>query len=244
MVVFNIAKPPIQDLLRNLALLVVDEAHTYSGVFGSNSAFLFRRILHAVRKLGGQTRFIASSATMSDAKSHLKSLIGEDFGVIGQDRDASPHRELHTMFVEPPKTGDLLSVVSELIHFVAAKTERQSITFVDSRKQTEYLATILDRKLRQDEDDSDDVEKLDFSRLKDLQIYPYRSGYEAEDRHQIQSRLASGKLRGVVSTSALEMGIDLPFLTLGIIQGIPRSATSYLQRIGRVGRRERDHCGY
>ena len=235
---FNIGKPPVQDLLRNLALLVLDEAHTYSGVFGSNSAFLFRRILHAVRKLGGQTRFIASSATMSDAKSHLKSLIGEDFEVIGLDRDASPRCELHTMFVEPPKTGDLLSVVSELIHFVAAKTERQSITFVDSRKQTEYLATILDRKLLQDEDDSDDVEKLDFSRLKDLQIYPYRSGYETEDRHQIQSRLASGKLRGVVSTSALEMGIDLPFLTLGIIQGIPRSATSYLQRIGRVGRRE------
>lgn len=237
---FNAGKAQVQELLRNLALLVLDEAHTYSGVFGSNSAFLLRRILHAARKLGGKPRFIASSATMSDAKSHLHSLTGEDFEVVGLDRDASPQCELHTMFVEPPTTGDLLSVVSELIHFVAAKTARQSITFVDSRKQTEYLATILDRKLREDDDDDDDddVTRLDFSRLKELQIYPYRSGYEAADRHQIQSRLASGKLRGVVSTSALEMGIDLPYLTLGIIQGIPRSATSYLQRVGRVGRRE------
>ena len=88
---FNIAKPPIQDLLRNLALLVVDEAHTYSGVFGSNSAFLFRRILHAVRKLGGQTRFIASSATMSDAKSHLKSLIGEDLSLIHISEPTRPY---------------------------------------------------------------------------------------------------------------------------------------------------------
>ena len=235
---FNIGKSPVQELLRSLALVVLDEAHTYSGVFGSNSAFLFRRILHAVRKLGGQTRFIASSATMSDAKSHLHSLVGEDFEVIGLDRDASPQCELHSIFVEPPTTGDLLSVVSELIHFVAAKTPRQSITFVDSRKQTEYLATILDRKLVQDDDDSDSIDKLNLPRLRDLQIYPYRSGYEAEDRHHIQTRLALGKLRGVVSTSALEMGIDLPYLTLGIILGIPRSATSYLQRVGRVGRRE------
>src|SRR5687768_10902591 len=175
---------------------------------------------------------------MSNAEGHLRELIGEEVEVIGPDRDVSPQCELHTMFVDPPTPGDLLSVVSELIHFTAAKTTRQSITFVDSRKQTEYLAAILDRKLRQDEDGPEGDETLDFSRLRDLQIYPYRSGYEAEDRHQIHAKLASGKLRGVVSTSALEMGIDLPFLTLGIIYGIPRSATSYLQRIGRVGRRE------
>jgi DEAD/DEAH box helicase domain-containing protein len=234
----NISKSPVQELLEKLALLILDEAHTYSGVFGSNSAFLFRRILHAVTKLGGRLRFIASSATMSNAGGHLRELVGEDFKVIGPESDASPQCELHTLFVDPPASADLLSVVSELIHFTAVKTSRQSITFVDSRKQTEYLATILDRKLQQDEEGPEDDETLDFSRLRDLHIYPYRSGYEAEDRHQIHARLASGKLRGVVSTSALEMGIDLPFLTLGIIYGIPRSATSYLQRIGRVGRRE------
>lgn len=233
----NISAAPIQEFLRNLSLLILDEAHTYSGVFGSNSAFLFRRILHANKKLGGKVRFIASSATMSDPKVHMQQLVGADFNVIGPDLDTSPQRELHTLYVDPPKTHDLLGMVSDLIHFSAQHTERQSITFVDSRKQTEYLATILDRKL-QDEDEGEDDDKVILSKLKDLQIYPYRSGYEAEDRHLIQSKLQSGKLRGVVSTSALEMGIDLPYLTLGIIQGIPRSATSYFQRVGRVGRKQ------
>lgn len=233
---FNISSAPVQELLRNLSLLILDEAHTYSGVFGSNSAFLFRRILHANAKLGGKVRFIASSATMSDPQTHMQQLVGEDFDVIGSEFDTSPQRELHTFYVDPPKTHDLLGVVSDLIHFSAQHTERQSITFVDSRKQTEYLATILDRKLQDEEDDDD--EKVILTKLKDLQIYPYRSGYEAEDRQLIQSKLQSGKLRGVVSTSALEMGIDLPYLTLGIIQGIPRSATSYFQRVGRVGRKQ------
>lgn len=233
---FNIATAPVQEFLRNLSLLILDEAHTYSGVFGSNSAYLFRRILHANMKLGGKMRFIASSATMSDPQKHMKQLVGEDFEAIGAEFDTSPQRELHTFYVNPPKTHDLLSVVSDLIHFVAQHMERQSITFVDSRKQTEYLATILDRKMQEEEDENE--EKAILSKLKDLQIYPYRSGYEAEDRELIQSRLQTGKLRGVVSTSALEMGIDLPYLTLGIIQGIPRSATSYFQRVGRVGRKQ------
>lgn len=234
---FNISSAPVQEFLRNLSLLILDEAHTYSGVFGSNSAFLFRRILHANAKLGGKVRFIASSATMSDPQAHLKQLVGEDFEIIGSELDSSPQRELHTFYVDPPKTHDLLGVVSELIHFSAAHTKLQSITFVDSRKQTEYLATILDRKL-QEVGEEEEEEKIILSKLKDLQIYPYRSGYEAEDRRLIQSKLQSGKLRGVVSTSALEMGIDLPYLTLGIILGMPRSATSYFQRVGRVGRKQ------
>lgn len=233
----NISTAPVQEFLRNLSLFILDEAHTYSGVFGSNSAFLFRRILHANKKLGGEVQFIVSSATMSDPHTHMQQLIGNEFDVINSDLDTSPQRELHTLYVEPPKTHDLLGAVSDLIHFSAQHTERQSITFVDSRKQTEYLATILDRKFQNENEDDEEEEKIILSKLKDLQIYPYRSGYEAEDRHLIQSKLQTGKLRGVVSTSALEMGIDLPYLTLGIIQGIPRSATSYLQRVGRVGRK-------
>lgn len=233
---FNISSAPVQAFLRNLSLMILDEAHTYSGVFGSNAAYLFRRILHASEKLGGKVRFIASSATMSDPQAHMKHLIGAEFEVIGAELDTSPQRELHTFYVDPPRTHDLLGVVSDLIHFSALHTDRQSITFVDSRKQTEYLATILDRKLQEGEDEDD--EKLFLTKLKELQIYPYRSGYEAEDRQLIQSRLAAGKLRGVVSTSALEMGIDLPYLTMGVILGFPRSATSYFQRVGRVGRRQ------
>jgi DEAD/DEAH box helicase domain-containing protein len=230
----SINSPVVLEFLRNLTLVILDEAHTYSGVFGSNSALLFRRLLHAIRKLGGNVRFIASSATMHDAQAHLLNLTGENFTVIGPEFDTSPRSLLRTTLATPPQTKDMLTVISDLVAFAAAKTQHQSITFVDSRKQTEYLASIIERRFNEESEDSDE---LDYERLKDLQIYPYRSGYEEEDRRRIQDRLSAGMLKGVVSTSALEMGIDLPYLSLGILVGIPRSATSFYQRIGRVGRR-------
>ncbi|OOG85172.1 hypothetical protein B0E41_08725 [Hydrogenophaga sp. A37] len=232
----SIAMPAVLDFLRGLTLVIADEAHTYSGVFGSNSAFLFRRLIHANKKLGGNFRFIASSATMQDAKSHLLQLTGVPFGVVGPESDTSPQSALCTLLVAPNNPKDLLASVSDLVAFAATKTDHQSITFADSRKQTEYLASIIERKIIEDADV--DADEVDFDRLRDLQIYPYRSGYEEDDRQRIQNRLAAGSLKGVVSTSALEMGIDLPYLSLGILVGIPRSATSLYQRIGRVGRRK------
>lgn len=230
-----VSTPPALNFLRYLSLIVIDEAHTYSGVFGSNSAFLFRRLQHASRKLGAHPRFIASSATVASPETHLASLTGEQFAVIGAESDTSARAQLTTLLVAPPKDHDLLSSVSDLIVYAAANTNHQSISFVDSRKQTEYLATIVERKVNEQVEDGDEI---DYTRLRELQIYPYRSGYEEDDRKRIQARLSSGQLRGVVSTSALEMGIDLPFLTLGILVGIPRSATSLYQRIGRIGRRK------
>jgi DEAD/DEAH box helicase domain-containing protein len=109
----------------------------------------------------------------------------------------------------------------------------QFITFVDSRKQTEYLAAITDRKERKQDDE--DV----FSEIPKLDIYPYRAGYEESDRNAIQKQLTEGSLRGVISTSALEMGIDIPSLNLAILSGVPSSATSFLQRVGRIGRHQR-----
>lgn len=231
----SINSPAVREFLRNLTLVIVDEAHSYSGVFGSNSAFLFRRLIHATKKLGGNVRFIASSATMQDAQAHLLRLTGGDFTVVGTDLDTSPRAALRTVLATPPQAKDMLTVISDLVVFGAVKTEHQSITFVDSRKQTEYLASFIERRFDEETEDSDEI---DYGRLKDLQIYPYRSGYEEEDRQRIQDRLAAGKLKGVVSTSALEMGIDLPYLSLGVLVGIPRSATSLYQRIGRVGRRK------
>lgn len=231
---YNIQTPPVIDFIKNLSLIILDEAHTYSGVFGSNSAYLLRRLLHANKKLGGNARFIASSATMSDPREHLAKLTGEDFEVVGADMDTSERSKLEILFVEPPEKDDPLSILSDLIHFGATETDHQSITFVDSRKQTEYVASIIDRKLQAE----GEQDELDLNSLKELQVYPYRSGYEEADRNQIQRQLANGHLKGVVSTSALEMGIDLPYLTLGILYGLPRSATSYFQRIGRVGRKK------
>lgn len=231
----SIARPEVLNFLQNLTLVVIDEAHTYSGVFGSNSAFLFRRLIHSARKLGGNLRFIASSATMQDAESHLNKLTGETFSVVDSESDTSPRSSLRILMVEPPKDKDQLRSISEFVTYSATNTDHQSITFVDSRKQTEYLATIIGRQAHQGVEDQDGI---DYDLLKELQIHPYRSGYEEADRQRIQKQLSTGKLRGVISTSALEMGIDLPLLTLGVLVGIPRSATSLYQRIGRVGRRK------
>lgn len=231
----SVAVPAVVDFLKGISLVILDEAHTYSGVFGSNSAFLFRRLSHVNRKLGGNFRYIASSATMQNAHSHLLRLTGENFGVIGPESDTSPQSSLCTLLVTPPNPKEILGSVSDLVVFATTKTEHQSITFADSRKQTEYLASIIERKINKDAE-TEELEGVDFSRLQELQVYPYRSGYEEDDRQRIQDRLATGTLKGVVSTSALEMGIDLPYLSLGILVGIPRSATSLFQRIGRVGR--------
>jgi DEAD/DEAH box helicase domain-containing protein len=231
----SIGQPAVLEFLRNLTLIIIDEAHSYTGVFGSNAAFLFRRIRHLSNKLGRKTRFIAASATMSDPARHLTDLAGETFEIVDTSQDSSPRAPLTTILAAPPAGKDLLSSLSEVIVFAAAETPHQSITFVDSRKQTEQLAAIVDREATAG---SDDQEPLDLGRFRDLRVYPYRSGYEEEDRAHIQRCLQDGQLRGVVSTSALEMGIDLPHLTLGILTGIPRSATSFYQRIGRVGRRQ------
>ena len=82
----------------------------------------------------------------------------------------------------------------------------------------------------------DDRDSFDYNHMQKLSILPYRAGYEANDRDTIQKRLSDGTLSGIVSTSALELGIDIPFLTLGILFGVPHSATSFYQRIGRIGR--------
>lgn len=231
----SIDSPSVLEFLRNLTLVIADEAHTYSGVFGSNAAFLFRRLVHATKKLGGELRFIASSATMKDPSEHLAKLMGEEFVIIGPELDTSPRAERRTLLATPPKAKDLLTNVSDLLIFAASRTNHQSITFVDSRKQTEYLASIVERRVGEE---GENAESPTFDRLREMQIYPYRSGYEEEDRERIQAKLARGTLKGVVSTSALEMGIDLPYLSLGVLYGIPRSGTSLHQRIGRVGRRK------
>lgn len=224
--------------LSKIKLIIIDEAHTYSGVFGSNSAFLFRRLNHIINKLNGTVKYIAASATIKNPEKHLRDLVGLDFFVIDSTFESSPKKQNTILLVEPPKSGDVLSNFSELLTHIAKKSNDIFLCFVDSRKQTEQMASISARSLKNEENDEDDLadEIVDNEFIKDLQILPYRAGYEEEDRKQIQNKLTAGELRGIVSTSALEMGLDIPFFTLGILYGIPNSATSFYQRIGRIGR--------
>lgn len=220
------------DLLAKLSLVIVDEVHNYTGVFGSNSVYLFRRMRHLMSLLGASPQYIAASATIADPELHLKRLVGVDFKITDSSLDTSPRHEVKITLVRPSDTKDLLTTLSQFLDFIAKNTEHKFIAFVDSRKQTEYITSIVSRS----QIEEDEELPLDYNHLQRLNILPYRAGYEVHDRTAIQERLSRGSLNGVVSTSALELGIDIPFLTLGILVGVPHSATSFYQRIGRIGR--------
>ncbi len=232
---YNLSSKPIIDLLANISLIIIDEIHNYTGVFGSNSAYLFRRIQHLMYLLNASPQYISASATIAKPEIHLKNLLGIDFRIIGTDFDSSPRQEISIKLVKPLKNKDLLANLSDLMRYVAKNTNHKFITFVDSRKQTEYIASIISRISTNDKEDDD----FGVNHLRELNILPYRAGYEENDRITIQERLTKGMLTGVVSTSALELGIDIPYLTLGVLLGVPHSATSLYQRIGRIARQSK-----
>lgn len=232
----KVSNSSVASFLKNLSLIVIDEVHTYSGVFGSNSAFLYRRLLHLSSIAGGNCQIIAASATIKKSSEHLEKLTGVKFSVIGDKHETSPKKKTNIILVNIPKSNDLLTSLSNLMRFLVNGTNYQFITFVDSRKQTEYIASISSRQSEKGSEQNSDAIDSDF--IKELPVCPYRSGYEEADRNRIQSKLSKGELRGVISTSALEMGIDIPYLNLGILVGVPNSATSFYQRIGRIGRHQ------
>jgi len=249
----------VQRFLASLRLVIVDEVHVYTGVFGSNAAYVFRRLQHAARTLAGGDRlqFVAASATVANPEQHLAQLFGRTVQVIGDQADTSPRHERQLYLVRPPAGQALYTALPHLLRAVVDNTPYRFLTFVDSRRQTEQLATILARARfnRPEEDpaygdgvDDGDLEgsgpeaeregdaALADRLLERLPVLPYRSGYEETDREAIQSRLSEGTLRGIISTSALELGLDIQGLDMVILVGIPQTVTSLQQRIGRVGR--------
>lgn len=236
----NVGNRSVAEFLRQLTTIVVDEVHSYTGVFGSHAAFLFRRLQHILHLLGSHPRFIAASATIADPDLHLQNLFGVDFSLIDAEYDTSPRHALNVLYLTPPREKDLFTEVSGFVRYLARETNARFITFVDSRKQTEQLASIVTRgQLDEEEGEGEGDEVFDTRAYDDFErmhTLPYRAGYEEHDRKKIQARLSNGSLRGVISTSALELGLDIPHLDTCILLGVPRSATSLQQRIGRVGR--------
>ncbi len=206
--------------LASLDLLIIDEAHTLEAVFGSNVAFLFRRLQAAARICRAKKRddrsfsVIAASATIANPGEHLHTLTGLDFAVIDGNQDGSPQhaRSLLHLACGPDETQ---SIISDLQRELIEHSDSGSfITFVDSRQGVERLAAQTEHDL----------------------VKPYRSGYEAEDRAEIEEALRSGRLRGVVATSALELGIDIRHFAVGLNLELPTSRKAFRQRLGRVGR--------
>ncbi len=229
----RLSLPLARDFLRRVSTVVIDEAHTLEGVFGSNFAFLFRRLIAARNNLLNEVedekplQFVAATATIKNPGEHLRHLVGSKFTVIDHMSDAAPQYNRIVAHVSC-QNGEEHEVAKALHGRVLAPgTEGGFITFVDSRKGVEGLAVATQDASR---------DEAIANSLSDAEVLPYRAGYDATDRQKIEQRLQSGTLRGIVSTSALELGIDILHLAVGFNIGVPATRKAYRQRLGRVGR--------
>ncbi len=198
-----------------LRFVVIDEVHTYRGIVGSHVAQVLRRLQRLCRLYGSSPQYILASATIANPAELAEKLTGYPVEVI--DRSGAPLAGRHFLFCNP----DMSSAVSAARIFVQAlKHGLATICFTQARKLTELMHLWA---LRQ------------APHLKRL-ISSYRAGFLPEERREIEARLASGKMLGVISTSALEMGIDIGGLDVCILVGYPGTMVTTWQRSGRVGR--------
>ena len=222
-----IGTPPIARFLEQLDLLVLDEAHVYESVFGSNSAYLLRRLIGAKRQIsrsrgrGNPVQVVAATATIADPAEHLELLTGLKHQVVSESDNGAPMQPRRIIHVEGDDSGQRgeEEMTNLLTKICGLGEERRFIAFMDSRQGVDRV-----------------VYGLNESGGGQVDVLPYRSGYEESDRRQIETALRNGNLRGVVSTSALELGIDISDLDIGVNLGVPQTRKSFRQRLGRVGR--------
>jgi DEAD/DEAH box helicase domain-containing protein len=212
------------DVLANLRYVVVDEAHVYRGVFGSHVANVLRRLRRTARLYGAEPRFVLASATISNPGELGTALIGAPVTVIGGDGAGRTERTI--VLWNPPlldaELGLRASALSEAARLQALFVERglRTLTFAKSRKAAELIHRFT-------------AERLGDDRL----LSPYRAGYTAAQRREIERRLKNGELLGVSATNALELGIDIGLLDCVISVGFPGTVASLRQQWGRAGRR-------
>ncbi|MFC2016797.1 DEAD/DEAH box helicase [Chloroflexota bacterium] len=215
-------------LLRCLRYVIVDEAHTYRGVFGSHVACVLRRLHRLCTLYGSSPQFICCSATIANPGEHAQRLVGLPFKVI--DNDGSPHGGKDFVFWNPPIIDKAKSVRrsanSEATHLLTELVSRniRTLTFARTRRLTELIYTYSKRRL------------AETSPALTKQIKPYRAGYLPKERRQIEQELFTGQLLGVVATTALELGIDIGDLEATVLTGYPGSIASTWQQAGRSGR--------
>ncbi|MBP8695749.1 MAG: DEAD/DEAH box helicase [Syntrophobacterales bacterium] len=213
---------------RNLRYVVFDEAHRYRGVYGSNVAFVIRRLRRIARFYGASPRFVLSTATLANPREFGEKLVGLPFDVIAED--GSPRGGKTFLFYNPFWDGvGTLSPHQEtrdlFLHFV--KRGLQTLCFTASRRMAELIALWSKEAVKAG------------SALAD-QIAAYRAGYLPQERRGIEDALKRGLLTGVTSTNALEVGIDIGSLDCVIISGYPGTVLATWQQAGRSGRRNRD----
>jgi DEAD/DEAH box helicase domain-containing protein len=228
------------DFFSNLKFIVIDEAHTYRGVFGSHVANVIRRLKRVADFYGTKPQFILASATIGNPKELAEALIEEEVELI--DNDGSSRGERHFIIYNPPVTDPALGLrKSSLLEGVRLATDLfkhdiQSIVFARTRRTVEIILTYLQENREQKIENS--RSSRDYSPISNLQslIRGYRSGYLPHQRREIEQGLRDGSVKTVIATTALELGIDIGGLGAAVIVGYPGTIASARQQSGRAGR--------
>ncbi|MCT1916169.1 DEAD/DEAH box helicase [Kocuria rhizophila] len=220
---------------RRLRYVIIDEAHSYRGVFGSHVAVVLRRLARIAAHYGASPRFIGASATSASPQESFAKLIGctpEDVTAVTED--TSPHGSRTVVLWEPeqspggsdngaPRRRTVTAEASDMLTDLVLRQVR-TIAFIRSRRGAETIAQAAHRQL----------EEVDPSL--GHRVAAYRSGFLPEERRELEQQLRDGRLLGVASTSALELGIDIAGLDAVLVAGWPGTRASFLQQIGRAGR--------
>jgi DEAD/DEAH box helicase domain-containing protein len=219
-----------EQLLRNLALVVIDEAHVYRGVFGSHVANVLRRLRRAAAFHGSSPRLLLTSATIANPVELAQRLTGlEDVALVDDDGSPVPRRQIAMW--NPPLTDEALgarrSALGEAAELLAELVRRgaRAICFMRSRKGVELLSRLV----------AQDLERTDPHLAE--RVAAYRAGYTPQQRRELERRLTEGELRAVITTDALELGIDVGELDAAVVVTFPGTVASLRQMWGRAGRR-------
>ena len=215
-------------LFENLKYIVIDELHTYKGVFGSHVAHVIRRLLRICAFYGSNPTFICTSATIKNPKELAEKLTNTDHQLISQS--GAPVGKKTFLFYNPPIVHPTFGVRRSSVLEVRDLATRlfeagiQSIVFAKSRVRVEMLVTYL--------------KTLTKNKIQDESIRGYRGGYLPTERRAIEKGLRDGTIQVVVSTNALELGVDIGQLQACIMTGYPGNIASAWQQAGRAGRRQ------
>jgi DEAD/DEAH box helicase domain-containing protein len=220
------------ELFANLAVVVIDEAHVYRGVFGSHVANVLRRLRRIAAAYGTEPRFVLTSATIANPLELAERLTGlENVRLIDEDGSAAPERKIAVW--NPPLTDEKLgarrSALAEAAELVSqlVREGARVICFMKSRKGVEVLARLIKQDLLEE-----------HPALAEL-VVPYRAGYTSQQRRELEGRLTRGELCAVITTDALELGIDIGELDAAVVVTFPGTVASLRQMWGRAGRRGR-----
>ncbi len=215
---------------QNLDYVVIDELHTYRGIFGSHVCNVIRRLKRIASFYGASPQFIMCSATIGNPGELAEQMVGEQVRLI--DDNGAPQGEKHIVLYNPPLVDSVQGIRQGIVHSSRLLALRflkagvRTIVFSRSRQRTELVAEYIRKSLANH-----------YTENGRIRVESYRGGYLPSERRAIERGLRDGSIHGVVSTNALELGIDIGGLDAAVLGGFPGSIAASLQQAGRAGRR-------